>query len=135
MVGTLNNMFWALCFIGSINKAIDSSLELRSKKALIENFIAGINDVDDVMIEWRKFVVKQKEKELSEIIKQESLKEAETRKFVEYSFRDGVMKTTGTDVDRLMPAMSRFGGGNREAKKKTILERLLAFFERFFGIG
>ena len=95
----------------------------------------GINDVDDVMIEWRKFVVEQKEKELSEIIKQESLKEAETRKFVEYSFRDGVMKTTGTDVDRLMPAMSRFGGGNREAKKKTILERLLAFFERFFGIG
>lgn len=74
-------------------------------------------------------------KELSEIIKQEGLKEAETRKFVEYSFRDGVMKTTGTDVDRLMPAMSRFGGGNREAKKKTILERLLAFFERFFGIG
>ena len=119
----------------SINKAIDSSLELRSKKALIENFIAGINDVDDVMIEWRKFVVEQKEKELSEIIKQEGLKDAETRKFVEYSFRDGVMKTTGTDVDRLMPAMSRFGGGNREAKKKTILERLLAFFERFFGIG
>lgn len=119
----------------SINKAIDSSLELRSKKALIENFIAGINDVDDVMIEWRKFVVEQKEKELSEIIKQEALKDAETRKFVEYSFRDGVMKTTGTDVDRLMPAMSRFGGGNREAKKKTILERLLAFFERFFGIG
>ena len=119
----------------SINKAIDSSLELRSKKALIENFIAGINDVDDVMIEWRKFVVEQKEKELSEIIKQEGLKDAETRKFVEYSFRDGVMKTTGTDVDRLMPAMSRFGGGDREAKKKTILERLLAFFERFFGIG
>lgn len=119
----------------SINKAIDSSLELRSKKALIENFIAGINDVDDVMIEWRKFVVEQKEKELSEIIKQEGLKDAETRKFIGYSFRDGVMKTTGTDVDRLMPAMSRFGGGNREAKKKTILERLLAFFERFFGIG
>src|SRR5699024_9458111 len=41
----------------SIQKAIESSLELRSKKALIENFIAGINDVDDVMIEWRKFVV------------------------------------------------------------------------------
>lgn len=119
----------------SINKAIDSSLELRSKKALIENFIAGINDVDDVMIEWRKFVVEQKEKELSEIIKQEGLKDAETRKFIGYSFRDGVMKTTGTDVDRLMPAMSRFDGGNREAKKKTILERLLAFFERFFGIG
>ena len=33
----------------TINKAIDASPELRSKKQLIETFIAGINDVDDVM--------------------------------------------------------------------------------------
>lgn len=119
----------------SIQKAIESSLELRSKKELIESFIAGINDVDDVMIEWRKFVVEEKEKELSQIIAQEGLKDAETRRFVEYSFRDGTMKTTGTDVDKLMPAMSMFGNNNREIKKQSILERLLAFFEKFFGIG
>ena len=118
----------------SIQKAIESSLELRSKKQLIESFIAGINDVDDVMIEWRNYVVEQKEKELSQIIAQEGLKDAETRRFVDYSFRDGTMKTTGTDVDKIMPAMSRFGGDNREVKKKSILERLLAFFERFFGL-
>ncbi len=45
------------------------------------------------------------------------------------------MKTTGTDVDQIMPAMSRFGGTNREAKKKTILEKLQTFFEKFFGIS
>ena len=33
----------------TINKAIDASLVRRSKKQLIETFIAGINDVDDVM--------------------------------------------------------------------------------------
>ena len=86
------------------------------------------------MIEWRAFVAAEKEKELANIIVQEGLKDAETRKFVEYSFRDGSMKTTGTDVDKIMPAMSRFGGGNREEKKKTVLEKLLAFFEKFFGI-
>ena len=118
----------------SISRAIESSLELRSKKQLIENFIAGINDIDDVMIEWRRFVVEQKEKELSTIIAQEGLKDTETRRFVEYSFRDGSMKTTGTDIDKLMPAMSRFGSGNRELKKQTIIEKLLAFFEKFFGI-
>ena len=119
----------------SINKAIDSSLELRSKKALIETFIAGINDVDDVMIEWREFIIKQKELELATIIEQEKLKPAETRKFVEYSFRDGVMKTTGTDIDKLMPPMSRFGGSNRESKKLNIIQKLKAFFERFFGLS
>ncbi|MCI8613136.1 MAG: type I restriction endonuclease subunit R [Clostridia bacterium] len=118
----------------TINKAIDSSLELRSKKALIQNFIAGINDVDDVLLEWKEFVAKKKEEELAAIIAEEKLKNDETRKFVEYSFRDGVMKTTGTDIDKIMPPMSRFGGG-REKKKESIIQRLLAFFERFFGIG
>ena len=33
----------------TIRKAIDASPELHSKKALIENFIDGINEVDDVM--------------------------------------------------------------------------------------
>lgn len=118
----------------TINKAVDSSLELRSKKALIQNFIAGINDVDDVLLEWKEFVVKKKEEELAAIIAEEKLKNDETRKFVEYSFRDGVMKTTGTDIDKIMPPMSRFGGG-REKKKESIIQRLFAFFERFFGIG
>jgi type I restriction enzyme R subunit len=118
----------------TINKAVDSSLELRSKKSLIQNFIAGINDVDDVLLEWKEFVVKKKEEELAAIIAEEKLKNDETRKFVEYSFRDGVMKTTGTDIDKIMPPMSRFGGG-REKKKESIMQRLLAFFERFFGIG
>lgn len=118
----------------TINKAVDSSLELRSKKSLIQNFIAGINDVDDVLLEWKEFVVKKKEEELAAILAEEKLKNDETRKFVEYSFRDGVMKTTGTDIDKIMPPMSRFGGG-REKKKESIIQRLLAFFERFFGIG
>lgn len=118
----------------SINRAVDSSLELRSKKALIDTFIAGINDVDDVMLEWKDFVAKQKELELQTIITEMQLKEKETRKFMEYSFRDGVMKTTGTDIDKIMPPMSRFGGG-REKKKLSVIERLKQFFERFFGIG
>lgn len=117
----------------SINKAIDSSLELRSKKALIENFIAGINDVDDVFLEWKDFVAKMKEEELAALIAEEKLKDAETRKFVRYSFRDGIMKTTGTDFDKIMPPMSRFGG-EREIKKKAVTRKMLAFFEKFFGI-
>ena len=117
-----------------IRKAMDASPELRSKKALIETFIAGINDVDDVLTEWRSFVVEQKEKELASIVAEENLKPEETRKFVENAFRDGEIKTTGTDIDKLMPPVSRFGGGNRAEKKQTIIDKLLAFFEKYFGI-
>ena len=119
----------------TIRKAIDASPELRSKKALIENFIDGINDVDDVMTEWRTYVAEEKERELTAIIEEEKLKPEETRKFIENAFRDGSVKTTGTDIDKIMPPVSRFGGGNREEKKQGVISKLLKFFERFFGIG
>ena len=69
------------------------------------------------------------------IISEENLREDETRKYLEDCFRNGEIKTTGTDLDKIMPASSRFGGGNREEKKQTLIEKLVAFFERFFGIG
>ena len=118
-----------------IRKAMDASPELRSKKDLIETFIAGVNDVEDVMAEWRSFVAEEREKELVAIIQSERLKEAETRKFIDNAFRDGEIKTTGTDIDGIMPPLSRFGGGSRAQKKQTVIEKLKGFFDRFFGIG
>ena len=107
---------------------------MRSKKALIETFIAGINDVDDILLEWNSYIAEQKESQLQEIIREENLNEAETRKFLEDSFRNGEIKTTGTDIDKIMPPVSRFGG-SRTKKKQTIIDKLKVFFERFFGIG
>lgn len=118
----------------TIKKAVDASPELRSKKALIETFIAGINDAEDVMAEWHGFVAQQREADLAAIIADEKLKPTETRKFLENSFREGEVKTVGTDIDRLMPPVSRFGG-NRERKKQGIIDKLKAFFEKYFGIG
>lgn len=119
----------------TIKKAINASPELRSKKALIETFIAGINDVEDVMTEWHDYVAKKREEELVQIIRDEKLKEPETRKFIENAFRDGEIKTTGTDIDKLMPPVSRFGGSNRAAKKQGVIDKLKSFFEKFFGVG
>lgn len=119
----------------TINRAVDASPELRSKKALIENFISGINEVDDVMTEWHEYVNEKCEEELVQIIKDEKLKESETRKFIKNAFRDGEIRTIGTDIDKLMPPVSRFGGGNRSVKKQGIIDKLKAFFEKFFGIG
>ena len=118
----------------TIKKAIDASPELRSKKQLIESFIAGINEVDDVLIEWQDYVVQQREKDLEFLIESERLKENETRKFLENAFRDGEIKTTGTDIDKLLPPVSRFGGGDRAEMKKGVIERLMAYFEKFYGM-
>ncbi|MDR3766450.1 MAG: type I restriction endonuclease subunit R [Butyricicoccus sp.] len=120
----------------TIQKAVDASPELRSKKQLIETFISGINDVEDVLEEWHGFVAEEREKELTQIIRDEKLREPETRKFLENAFRDGEIKTTGTDIDKLMPPVSRFGGGGTRAKKKqSVIDKLKGFFDRFFGIS
>ena len=84
----------------TIRKAIDSSPELRSKKELIETFINGMNDVDDVTEGWRDYIAEEKETQLVQIIQEEKMKEKETRQFIEDSFRNGEIKTTGTDIDR-----------------------------------
>jgi len=119
----------------TINRAIDASPELRSKKALIENFITGINEVEDVMAEWHDYVVAKREEDLENIIKEERLKPEETRKFLENAFHDGEIKTAGTDIDNLMPPVSRFGGGKRAEKKQGVISKLKNFFEKYFGIG
>lgn len=87
------------------------------------------------MIEWQNFVVKQREEDLNTIITEENLKPEETRKFLDNSFREGGIKEVGTDLDKIMPPVSRFGGGNRTQKKQSVLSKLKAFFEKYFGIG
>lgn len=118
----------------NISKAIGSSLQLRSKKELIESFISSVNAGTDVDRGWREYVERRKAEDLNEIIESEHLKPEETEKFIESSFRDGQVRTTGTDIDKILPPMSRFGGGNRQEKKKSVIEKIQSFFERYFGL-
>ena len=121
----------------TINKAVNASPELRSKKQLIESFIGNIDNSGDVVAEWNEFVEHRREEDLEAIIAEEKLKPEETRRFIEKAFEDGEIRETGTDIDRIMPPVSRFGGGgnNRAAKKQTVVEKLKGFFEKYFGVG
>ena len=117
----------------TIDKAINSSIELRSKKELIERFIEQVNVSTKVDEDWRKFLHERKEADISAIIEEEKLKPEETRRFIDNAFRDGILKTTGTAIDKIMPPVSRFGGG-RAAKKQGIIEKLMIFFEKYLGL-
>lgn len=118
----------------SIDKAINSSIQLRSKKDLIEAFIQKVNVAANVRDEWQHYVEDQKNAELETIINEENLKPEAARRFVDNSFRDGSLRTTGTDIDKIMPPLSRFGSGNKGVKKQTVIQKLTQFFEKFFGL-
>lgn len=120
--------------LASITKAVNSSIELRSKKELIDSFVASVNADTNVADDWKTFVREQKEKDISTLITEERLKDEEARKFIDNAFRDGLLRTTGTDIDKIMPPMPRFGGSNRAEKKNGIIAKLTAFFEKYLGL-
>lgn len=122
--------------IATIDRAVDSSIELRSKKELIHGFVNDVTNstTGEIHDNWQKFVNEQRQKELDSIIESEGLNRDYTYRLVSNSFRDGILKTTGTDIDRIMPIMSRFAVDNaRATKKKTVVKRLKEFFEKYFG--
>ena len=119
----------------SIRKAIDSSVDLRNKKELIERFIESLTPDSDVDEDWLAYVEEQRRAELDRIIADENLNRDEAYKFMDGAFRDGFVQTTGTAITKVLPPVSRFTPtGDRTKKRETVIERLTAFFNRFWDI-
>ena len=119
-----------------INKAIDSSVELRNKKDLINQFIASLDIHSVVNDDWQKFVEGKKVEELEQIISSENLDHDATYTFIKNAFRNGNVATTGTSITKILPPVSRFTPtGERTLKREGVLDKLTRFFERFFNIS
>lgn len=122
--------------INDVMRQVDASATLRSKRDLIEAFIDQINVDSNVDESWKAFIAQQKQNELDDIIAAEHLKPDETRKFVERSFEQGSIQTVGTAIAKILPPVDMFAPDNALGRKKdSVIERLTAFFDRFFGLG
>jgi len=119
--------------LANIRRAVMSSPEMRSKKDLIDKFIANLNNSADVDGDWNKFVKENKDKDLDKIIAEEKLDAGKTKRFMDLSFKNGKISDEGTDLSDCLPPIS-MRGGKRQQKKRTVLEKLRAFFEKYFGI-
>jgi type I restriction enzyme R subunit len=120
----------------SINKAIDSSVELRNKKDLIDQFINSLTPTTNVDDDWHSFVDTKKLEELDRIIKEENLDQGETYRFINNAFRNGYLQSTGTSIAKVLPPVSRFSpSGERTKKRETVLDKLSEFFNRFWDIS
>lgn len=119
-----------------INKAINSSIELRSKKDLITQFINSLNINTNIDKDWQEFVDTKKLEELDNIIKIENLNKKATYKFIENAFRNGSLETTGTTITGILPPVSRFSPNRERTKKReSVFEKLKNFFDKFFDIA
>jgi len=120
----------------SISRSVDASPSLRNKKDLIEQFVDSVTPSAKVDEEWSRFIAARREEELDRIIAEENLNPEEAKGFIECAFRDGAIAATGTAIAKVLPPVSRFSGdGNHADKKRMVLSKLAAFFDRFFGLG
>lgn len=120
----------------TIDRAVASSPSLRNKKDLIEQFVDSVSITAKVDAAWLAFIAARKAEELDRIIAEESLDAAATRSFMENAFRDGAIPYTGTAITKILPPMSRFATGDGHAtKKRSVMMKLSAFFERYFGLA
>ena len=120
----------------NISKAIDSSPDLRDKKDLIEKFIESLTPDSNVDAEWKQFVNEQKRAQFNQIITDENLKREKAIDFIENCFQRGFVPEGGIELDAIMPPLNPFDpNANRQGKIKTVIEKIKAFFNRFFDIS
>ena len=123
--------------MADIRRKIASSPNLRNKRELIEAFIQSLNpEANNVTDEWLRFVEQAKREELEAIIREEGLRPEATIDYINQCFREGEIKETGTEITKVLPPMPLFTTTRDSAEKKVrVIERLKAFFERFFDIS
>ena len=120
----------------SILKSVDASVELRSKKDLIENFIESLTPTSDVDTDWKVYVNSQKIAELDKIITDENLNKKETYKYVNNAFKNGFVQENGVQLDKVLPPLPIIDPQKRrEQKRKTVIEKIVSFFNRFKDIA
>ena len=119
----------------TLASAINASPSLRNKKDLIEKFVDSISAKSGVDGQWTEYISAKKAEELEQIIKDECLDSREARKFMNEAFHDGSIPVFGTAVAKMLPPVSIFDKDNAYIEQKNrVLDKLIEYFDRFFGL-
>jgi type I restriction enzyme R subunit len=118
-----------------IDRAVLSSYTLRSKKDLIERFLSTIDNHSDIDKSWKLYIEQERGRELEAIIAAENLDPAAAQKYVAQAFRDGELQVAGPALTNMLPPKNMFTLDNVHGRQKeSVLEKLQAYFDRFFGL-
>ena len=120
-----------------IRRLIRSSVGARAKEELIIEFInrtdlSKLERNEDIIEAFYTYAKIEKEKEIDKLIEEENLKE-KSKKFIEKSINKGHVIQGGTELDEVLPSVTRRGGA-REAKKQSVLSKLKEIVKVFVGI-
>lgn len=125
--------------IEDARRAIRGSLGNRAKESLIVDFInqTDLDQIDDkagVIDAFFSFAREEQRKEVEELIKSEDLNSDAARRYISASIKREFASENGADLNAILPKMSPLIPQFR-TKKTTVFEKIVAFVEKFKGVG
>ncbi len=120
-------------------RLIRSSVGSRAKESLIVDFINHMDfdkipDKKSIIDEFYQFAQKEQAREAEELIASEKLREDAAKRYLATSLKHEFANENGTDLSDALPRMSPLNP-QYSSKKKTVLDKISAFVEKFKGIG
>ena len=125
--------------IDEIRTTIRASLGNRAKESLIVDFINQtdldrIVDKAGIIESFFQFAQKEQQKEADELISSEGLNIDAAKRYINVSLKRGYASEQGTDLNDALPKMSPLNP-QYLTKKQSIFQKIVAFVEKFVGIG
>ena len=125
--------------IEEIRRVIRSSVGNRAKESLIIDFINQSNldlyvDRTDIIKAFYEYAQAELKKEATVLIAGENLNEKEAQHYIELSLKRKFANENGTDFNNILPKMSPLNP-QYLTKKQTVFQKIVAFIEKFKGIG
>lgn len=125
--------------VEEVRRVIRASLGNRAKESMVVDFINQtdldkIGDKASVIDAFYTFAQAELQREAQELIQSENLIEEEAKRYISASLKREFASDNGTALNALLPKMSPLNPQYR-TKKQTVFQKIVAFIEKFKGVG
>ena len=125
--------------IDEVRRIIRSSIGNRAKEGLVVDFIHDtdlepIQDKAGIISAFFAYAQKQQKEEAANLIVEEKLNEEAAKRYIQTSLKHEFASENGTDLNAILPKMSPLNP-QYLTKKRSVFQKIVAFVEKFKGIG
>lgn len=125
--------------IEEVRRLIRASLGNRAKESLIVDFInqTNLDDIGDkasIIDAFFKFAQAEQKREAEKLISTENLNEEAAKRYITASLKREYASENGTELNSTLPKMSPLNP-QYKTKKQTVFQKIVAFVEKFKGVG
>lgn len=125
--------------IDEVRRIIRSSIGNRAKEGLVVDFIHDtdldpIQDKAGIISAFFAYAQKRQKKEAANLIVEEKLNEEAAKRYIQTSLKHEFASENGTGLNAILPKMSPLNP-QYLTKKRSVFQKIVAFVEKFKGIG